>query len=69
MKWYKKYQHLEKYVTLVKCVKEHSFGNFKEHKLAEQNRLLEKFYAEVKNKNNLPALPLCKFFYVYIVNM
>jgi len=30
-----------------------------EYELAEQNRLFEKFYAEVKNKNNLPALPLC----------
>jgi len=64
VKWYKKYQHLEKYVTLVKCVEDFVRRKeialeIEEYELAEQNRLFEKFYAEVKNKNNLPALPLC----------
>lgn len=33
--------------------------------LAEMNRLLKKFYAEVKEKYDLPTLPLFKFFHVY----
>ena len=39
-----------------------------EHELAKQNRLLEKFYAKVKNKFDLPALPPREFFHVYIFN-
>ena len=33
-----------------------------EYEQADMNRSLEKFYAEVKNENNLPALPPCQFF-------
>ena len=35
----------------------------KEHKLTELNRLLEKFYGEVKNKYDLPALPSREIYY------
>ena len=34
----------------------------------ELNRLFEKFYGEVKNKYDLPALALREFFHVYILN-
>ena len=62
-----KYQHQQKYVVLVKCVedvvrkKEYSYG-------AELNRLLIKFYAALKNKCHLLALPPRHFFHVYISN-
>ena len=41
----------------------------KEHKPVELSRLLKKFYAEVKNKCDLSALPRHKFFHVYILSM
>ena len=37
-----------------------------EHEQAELNRLLEKFYAQVKTKYDLPALPPRECFHVYI---
>ena len=39
-----------------------------EYETAELNRLLEKFYAEAKNKYNLPALPPRHFFHFYLIN-
>ena len=39
-----------------------------EHEPTELNRLLEKFYAEVKSKDDLPALPPRKFFHVHVIN-
>ena len=39
-----------------------------EHDSAKLNRLLEKFYGEVKNKYDLPAVLPREFFHVYIIN-
>ena len=39
-----------------------------EYEQADMNRSLEKFYAEVKNKYDLPALPPREFFHVYVIN-
>ena len=39
-----------------------------EHEPADLNRLFKKFYAEVKNQYDLPALPPREFFHVYIIN-
>ena len=39
-----------------------------EHEPTELNRLLETFYAEVKSKDDLPALPSRKRFHVYVTN-
>ena len=58
-------------IVLVKCLKdvarrkEHNFGNRGIRTgWRDMNRSLEKFYAEVKNKNNLPVLPPCQFFFM-----
>ena len=60
MKWYKRYQHQQLYITLVKYSVEgmvqrkehyvHVALEIKEPELAELNRLLKKFYPDVKDK-------------------